>query len=413
MQLKTAAMEAGEEGMSMVVMGRYGVLYTKPRPKSAEQTRKVIDMRSDTVTQPTEEMRVAMFEAEVGDDVFEEDPTVKELEKKAAETLGKEAGLFVASGTMGNLTAILTHCSRRGDEVLAGDQSHVILYEQGGAAQLGGVFVRTVQNLPDGTLDLAELRAKLQPEGRVCGDPHKTTTRLVVVENTHNMAGGRVVRPEYMNTLAELIQGLGISIHVDGARLFNAATALNLPPAKLVEHAASVNICLSKGLSAPAGSVLVGSADFISQARRVRKSLGGGMRQAGVLAAPGIIALEKMPRRLEIDHNMAKFLARGLSSMSDLGVEVDVETVETNIVIFGLDRADVTPEDFVHQLGEEEEVNGYRVAVKMLSVHVASGGVKVRAVLNHHVTHHCVECALIRVREVLANRGGRKRKHDS
>ena len=406
-------LEDGEEGMSMVVMGRYGVLYSKPRPKSADRSPKVVDMRSDTVTRPTEEMRVAMFEAEVGDDVFEEDPTVQELERKAAAVLGKEAGLFVASGTMGNLVAIMTHCCRRGDEVLAGDQSHVVLYEQGGAAQLGGVFVRTIKNLPDGTLDLEELRGKLQPEAEVSRDPHKTITRLVVVENTHNVMGGRVVRPEYMDSLAELIQGLNIALHVDGARLFNAATALSLPPAKLVEHADSVSICLSKGLSAPAGSVIVGTADFISRARRIRKSLGGGMRQAGVLAAPGIIALDKMSQRLEIDHNMARFLARGLLSMSDLGVEVDVESVETNIVFFGLQRTDLTPQEFVAQLEEEGEANGERVVVRMLPVHVAAGGVKVRAVLNRHVTHHCVECALIRVRDVLANRGGRKRKHVS
>ncbi|CAI8002214.1 Probable low-specificity L-threonine aldolase 1 [Geodia barretti] len=403
----------GEEGMSMVVMGRYGVLYTKPRPKSAETSPRVIDMRSDTVTRPTEEMRVAMFEAEVGDDVFGEDPTVAELEKKAAELLGKEAGLFVASGTMGNLAAMMSHCWSRGEEVLAGDQSHVVLFEQGGAAQIGNFFLRTVRNLPDGTLDLEELRSKLQPEGKVAGDPHKTMTRLIVVENTHNMMGGRVIRPEYMDRLAELIRGLGIRIHVDGARLFNAATALGLPPAELVKHADSVTICLSKGLSAPAGSVLVGTAHFISRARRVRKSLGGGMRQVGVLAAPGIIALEKMSQRLEIDHNMAKFLGRGLVSMSDLGVDLDLEAVETNIVFFGLQRSDMTAEDFVARLEKEGVANGDRVIVKMLPARVASGEVKVRAVLNHHVTHQGVECALIRIREILANRGGRKRKQET
>lgn len=406
-------MENAEDGMSMVVMGRYGVLYTKPRPKSADQSPKVIDMRSDTVTRPTEEMRVAMFEAEVGDDVFGEDPTVAELEKKAAEVLGKEAGLFVPSGTMGNLAAMMSHCWTRGEDIIVGDQSHIALYEQGGAAQIGNVFLRTVKNLPDGTLDLDELRSKLQPADKFAGDPHKSLTRLVVVENTHNMMGGRVIRPEYMDRLVELLRGLGIKIHVDGARLFNAATALGLPPAKLVEHADSATICLSKGLSAPAGSVLVGTADFIAHARRVRKSLGGGMRQVGVLAAPGIIALEKMSQRLEIDHNMAKFLARGLLSMSDLGINVDLESVETNIVFFGLQRSDMTVEDFVAQLEEEGVANGDRVVVKMLPARVASGEVKVRAILTHHVTHQCVESALIRIREILANRGGRKRKHDS
>ena len=402
------SMENEEDGMSMVVMGRYGVLYTKPRPKPSSHTPEVIDFRSDTVTKPTEEMRIAMFEAEVGDDVFEEDPTVQQLETKTAEILGKEAGLFVPSGTMGNLIAMMTHCWRRGEEVLAGNQSHVVMYEQGGVAQIGNVFIRTVTNLPNGTLDLAELKGKLQPES--LHDPHKSITRLVIVENSHNLMGGRVVRPEYMDKLAELIQGQGIKLHVDGARLFNAATALGLPPAKLVEHADSVSVCLSKGLSAPVGSVLVGTSNFIAHARRVRKSLGGGMRQVGVLAAPGLIALEKMSQRLEIDHNMAQLLAKGLHSMSDLGVEVNPDEVETNIVYFGLERSDMSAGEFVSQLEAEGNANGETVVVRMLPVHMGSGEVKVRAVLNHHITHHCVECALIRIREVLGNRGGRKRK---
>lgn len=400
----SAEIENGADGLSMVVMGRYGVLYTKPRPKPSSLTPKVIDLRSDTVTKPTEEMRIAMFEAEVGDDVFEEDPTVQQLEAKAAEVLGKEAGLFVPSGTMGNLVAIMTHCWRRGEEVLAGDQSHIVQYEQGGVSQIGNVFLRTVTNLPNGTLDLEELRSKLQPES--VRDPHKSITRLVVVENSHNLMGGKAVRPEFMEALAELIHGQGISLHVDGARLFNSATALGLPPAKLVEQADSVSICLSKGLGAPVGSVLVGATDFIARARRVRKSLGGGMRQVGVLAAPGLIALEKQSQRLEIDHNMAQLLAKGLFSMSDLGVDIDPKMVETNIVIFSLQRSDMTASEFVSQLESEGSVEGEKVVVRMLPM----GEVKVRAVLNHHITHYCVECALIRVREVLGNRGGRKRK---
>lgn len=394
----------GEEELSMVVMGRYGVLYTKPRPKSSSLSTKVIDLRSDTVTKPTDEMRIAMFEAEVGDDVFEEDPTVQQLEGKAAAVLGKEAGLFVPSGTMGNLVAIMTHCWRRGEEVLAGDQSHIVQYEQGGVSQIGNVFLRTVRNLPNGTLDLEELKSKLQPES--IQDPHKSITRLVVIENSHNLMGGRVIHPEFMDRLADLIHGQGIKLHVDGARLFNAATALGLPASKLVEHADTVSICLSKGLGAPVGSVLVGTTDFIARARRVRKSLGGGMRQVGVLAAPGLIALEKLSQRLEIDHNMARLLAKGLFSMSDLGVDIDPETVETNIVIFSLQRTDMTASDFVSLMESEGTVEGERVVVRMLPM----GEVKVRVVLNHHITHHCVECAIIRIREVLGNRGGRKRK---
>ena len=394
----------GEDSLSKVVVGRYGVLYAKPRPKVSSV--KVIDLRSDTVTKPTEDMRVAMFEAEVGDDVLGDDPTVQELEGKAAEVLGKEAGLFVPSGTMGNLIAVMSHCGARGEEALAGDQSHIVLCEQGSAAQIGSVFVRTVVNLPDGTLDLADLKSKLQPES--LRDPHKSITRLVCVENSHNFMGGRAVCPEYMDSLAKLIRGQGIKLHVDGARLFNAATALGLPPSKLVEHADSVCICLSKGLGAPVGSVLVGATDFIAGARRIRKSLGGGMRQAGVIAAPGLIALEKMSQRLEIDHNMAQFLAKGLASMSDLGIRIDAKEVETNIVLFSLERSDMSPSEFVSRLEEEGTAKGERVVVRMLTM----GQDKVRAVLNHHVDHDAVECAIIRVREVLGNRGGRKRHLD-
>lgn len=393
----------GEEGMTKVVVGRYGVLYAKPRPKPSDLSPKVIDLRSDTVTKPTEEMRIAMFEAEVGDDVFEDDPTVQQLEKKAAEVLGKEAGLFVPSGTMANLIALMTHCWGRGEEALAGDLSHIVQYEQGGTSHVGHVFIRTVTTLPDGTLDLTDLQSKLQPED--IRDVHKSITKVVVIENTHNLMGGRVIGPEYMDKLAQLLSGRGIKLHIDGARLFNAATALNLPPSKLVEHAASVSICLSKGLGAPIGSVLVGATDFIGQARRVRKSLGGGMRQVGVIAAPGIIALEKMSQRLVIDHNMAQFLAKGLSAMADLGVDIDPKEVETNIVIFSLQRSDMTASEFVRHLEEEGKANGWRVVVRMLPM----GETKVRAVVNHHVDHDAVEYAIIRIRDVLGNRGGRKR----
>ena len=387
-----------EDGMSMVVMGRYGVLYTRPRPKPSNETPKVVDLRSDTVTKPTEEMRVAMFEAEVGDDVFEEDPTVQQLERKAAETLGKEAGLFVPSGTMGNLIAAMTHCWGRGEEMLLGDQSHIATYEQGGLAQIGHVHTETVKNLPDGTLDLDEIERKIKPD-----DVHKPITRLVVVENSHNLLGGRVIHPEYMDKLAQLISGRGIKLHVDGARLFNAATALGLPASKLVEHADSATFCLSKGLGAPVGSVLVGPTDFIMRARRVRKSLGGGMRQVGVLAAPGLIALEKMSQRLDIDHNMAQVLAKGLAAMADLGVVINPEAVETNIVIFGLQRSDMTTSEFVSSLEEEGDVNGEKVIIRMCTL----GKVKIRAVLNYHVDRNAVDLALIRTREVLGNRGGR------
>ena len=379
-----------EDSLSKVVVGKYGVLYAKPCQRSVGP--RVVDLRSDTVTKPTEEMRVAMFEAEVGDDVFGEDPTVALLESAAARTLGKEAALFVPSGTMGNLIAVMSHCWGRGEEVLLGDMSHMSLYEQGGIAQIANVHPRCVRTLPDGTLDLAELQSKIVPD-----DVHKTITRLVVVENTHNVAGGRPIRPEYMERLAHLISGKDIKFHVDGARLFNAATALGVPAAKLVEHADSVSVCLSKGLGAPAGSVLAGSADFIARGRRVRKSLGGGMRQVGVLAAPGLIALEKMSQRLQIDHNMAQILAKGLQSMAHLGINIDPETVQTNIVMFELVRADMSTGVFVKHLATEEGGEEEGVVVKMLPF----GATQVRAVLHHHVNREQVDTALAEVRRVL------------
>ena len=311
----------------------------------------VVDLRSDTVTTPTREMREAMMNAVVGDDVFGDDPTVNKLQSQAAHTLGMEAALFVASGTMGNLICVLTHCSARGDEVLLGDESHISHYEQGGVAQMGGVHPRTISTLPDGTLDLCELERRIQPN-----DPHHTVTKLVCIENTHNRKGGRVIPPSYMERLAETLRGTDIKIHVDGARLFNAATALKLPVADLLCHADSVSICLSKGLGSPVGSVIAGKKDFIRKALRLRKALGGGMRQVGVLAAPGLIALEKMSLRLQEDHDNAKVLANGIAELDGLGLKVNLESVQSNIVYFELHREDMTAFEFAEKLSDPESV---------------------------------------------------------
>jgi len=272
----------------------------------------VIDLRSDTVTQPTEAMRQAMANAPVGDDVYGEDPTVNRLQEMAAALLGKEAALFVPSGTMGNLAAVLAHCGR-GDEVILGDQSHTFLFEAGGISALGGVHSRQIPNQPDGSLDLDDIRRAVRPD-----DAHFPVTRLIALENTHNRCGGVVLTPDYMQSVAELARAHGLKVHLDGARLFNAAVALGVEPAALAAPVDSVTFCLSKGLCAPVGSVLCGSHDFIARAHRVRKQLGGGMRQAGVLAAAGIVALETMIPRLEEDHQRAKRLARGLSALPGL-----------------------------------------------------------------------------------------------
>ena len=285
---------------------------------------KVIDLRSDTVTQPTPAMRRAMAEAPVGDDVYGEDPTVNRLEAMAAELLGKEAALFVPSGTMGNLICLLVHCGR-GDEYIVGDSQHTYLYEAGGASAVGGIHPRVLPNQSDGTLALGEIEAAIRPE-----NVHFPRTKLIALENTHNRMGGRVLPPEYVRHVRALADRHNLRLHGDGARLWNAAVALGMEPAELAAPFDSLSVCLSKGLAAPVGSLVVGSRDFIAEARRARKLLGGGMRQAGVLAAAGIVALTEMIPRLAEDHDNARRLAEGLET---LGYEV-LHPVETNIVIF-------------------------------------------------------------------------------
>ncbi len=287
-----------------------------------------IDLRSDTVTHPTPAMREAMAKAEVGDDVFGDDPTVRRLEERAAERLGHAAGLFVASGTMGNLVALLAHCAR-GDEVIAGDQSHTIGHEQGGMAALGGIVPHAIPNQPDGTLRLEDIEAAIQPD-----DPHSARTRLICIENTHNAMGGVPLTAEYTRAVAMLAKRRGLSLHVDGARIFNAAVALGVPVSDLTRDADSVMFCLSKGLSAPIGSVVCGSKEFIHAARRARKVVGGGMRQVGVLAAAGLVALDTMVDRMLGDHANAKRLAEGLADTP--GFVVDPDRVRTNMVYFDL-----------------------------------------------------------------------------
>ncbi|WP_455385931.1 low-specificity L-threonine aldolase [Acidihalobacter prosperus] len=290
-----------------------------------------VDLRSDTVTRPTPAMREAMARAEVGDDVYGEDPTVNELERLAAERLGKEQALFVPSGTMGNLICVLAHCGR-GDEMILGADAHIFYYEQGGAAALGGVHPRTLANRPDGTLDLDEVEAAIRAD-----NPHYPVSRLLALENTHNRCGGQVLEPAYMDAAAELAHAHGMRLHVDGARIWNAAVALGVPVSRLLRGADSVSACLSKGLAAPVGSVVAGDGEFIRRARRLRKAVGGGMRQAGVVAAAGIVALNEMVERLAEDHANASLLAEGLAALD--GVSIDPAAVRTNLVYFDLDGA--------------------------------------------------------------------------
>ncbi len=287
-----------------------------------------IDFRSDTVTKPTPEMREAMAEAEVGDDVYRDDPTVNRLEELAASRLGKEAALFVPSGTMGNLIALLVHC-QRGDEVILGNTSHIYLNEAGGMSALGGIQACPVANQNDGTLALDDILASIRTQ-----DVHHPVTRLICLENTQNICGGVPLTAAYTAEVGELARQNNLALHIDGARIFNAAVAQNVSVKDLVAPAHSVMFCLSKGLASPIGSMLVGSHRFIARARHVRKMLGGGMRQVGVVAAAGIISLEKMTGRLADDHARARKLADGLRRIE--GILVDEGSPFSNMVYFNL-----------------------------------------------------------------------------
>ncbi len=289
---------------------------------------KPIDLRSDTVTQPTPAMREAMAKAPVGDDVYGEDPTINRLQEIAAEIMGKEAALFVPSGTMGNLASILAHCGR-GDEVLLGDKAHTVIYEAGGISALGGVHSRQLPNQADGTILLEDIRAAIRPN-----DIHQPPTRLIALENTHNRCGGVALSPAYGWAVRSIAEQYGLFLHLDGARIFNASVAQGVSAKELAQPFDSVTFCLSKGLCAPVGAVIVGSGSFINQVRRIRKQLGGGMRQAGILAAAGIVALETMIDRLADDHTKAKKLANELALIPSL--VLDPGTPYTNMVFLNI-----------------------------------------------------------------------------
>ena len=288
----------------------------------------IVDLRSDTVTQPTSNMRRAMAQADVGDDVYGEDPNVNRLQEMSAALFEKEAALFLASGTMGNLAAVLAHCGR-GDEVILGSKSHTFLFEAGGISALGGVHSCQLPNQADGTINVEDILSAIRPD-----DPHQPVSRLICLENTHNRCGGISLSAKYTAEIGQLAQQHNLRLHIDGARIFNAAVDQGVSAAELAAPADSITYCLSKGLSAPVGSVLCGSREFIEQAHRIRKQLGGGMRQAGILAAAGIVALETMTQRLEEDHQHAQLLAQGLSNIA--GLVLDPNTPQTNMVFLSL-----------------------------------------------------------------------------
>lgn len=309
----------------------------------------VIDLRSDTVTWPTPAMRQAMASAEVGDDVWGDDPTVIRLEELAAERVGMEAALFVPSGTMGNLIAALVHCNR-GDEVILGDKSHTYVWEAGGVSTLGSIAMRVLANQPDGTLLLTDIENAVRPD-----NPHFPCTRAIFLENTHNNCGGVVIPPEYFASVREIANRHRLAVHLDGARIFNASVALGCPVTVFSQYVDSLMFCLSKGLCAPVGSMLCGSSQFIYHARRARKALGGGMRQVGVLAAAGIVALEQMIDRLAEDHLHARMLAEGLAKLP--GIMIDLDKVQTNLVFFQLDSSlAIEPQELLSRLEKEYQI---------------------------------------------------------
>ncbi|MFC1927739.1 low-specificity L-threonine aldolase [Chloroflexota bacterium] len=349
---------------------------------------KVIDLRSDTITCPTAEMRKAMFEAEVGDDVYGEDPTVNRLEAMVAKMMGKEAAVFTTSGTQGNLVAVLTH-THHGDEIILGDQAHMLWYELGGAAALGGVVLRTVPNDSGGRLSLDDIDRTIRGK-----DIHYPETTLLCLENTHNRCGGAVLTPDYTAEVCNLAHRRGLKVHLDGARIFNAAVALGVPASALVQNVDSVAVCLSKGLSAPVGSLLCGRSGFIKRARKFRKMLGGGMRQAGVIASAGIVALETMVDRLAEDHANARRLAEGLAGIK--GITLAQNDIPTNIVMF-----DLSPESSVVEFMEGVDGAGVKIGFR-------DGG-PFRAVTNRMVSTSDVDEALARIRTVYEGlRGARE-----
>tara|TARA_Y100000758_G_C16047256_1_gene420294 strand:- start:407 stop:1459 length:1053 start_codon:yes stop_codon:yes gene_type:complete len=341
-----------------------------------------IDLRSDTVTKPSAEMRQAMADAEVGDDVYGEDPSINKLQQKAADLLGKEAGLLMASGTMSNLVAALTHC-KRGDEIIMGDQAHMFWNESAGASALAGAQLRLVPNDPQGRIDLDDLKNAIRPKGNV----HMPPTTLICLENTHNRCSGGVLTPDDTKRVADIAHDAGAKVHLDGARLFNASVSLEVPPAALVQDVDDVSFCLSKALSCPVGSILCGSNEFIEGAHKWRKMVGGGMRQAGVLAAAGLVALDNMVERLADDHSNAKRLAEGLANIE--GISVDPTSIQTNIVIFEVAESAGNANDVINELANEGVLVTY------------PGQQSLRMVTHRHISASDIDEALSRVAKVM------------
>lgn len=344
----------------------------------------MIDLRSDTVTKPTPQMRQAMANAEVGDDVYGEDPTVNLLQERAAEIFGKEAALFVPTGSMGNQIAVKLH-TKLGDEVIIEERGHIFNYEMGTPAVVSGVMIRPVRAKNDnGMLTWAEIESALHVNQPYYACP----TGLICLENTHNFGGGSVMSAEETSEICKNAHKLNLPVHLDGARIFNSAVAQKETVANLSKDCDSVQFCLSKGLGAPVGSILLGKKDFISEARVWRKRFGGGMRQAGILAAAGLVALEESPKRLHIDHENAKILAEGAANLR--GISIDAEKVQTNIVIFDISQTGKTSAEIVEELKKDE-------------IYAIPFGKSIRMVTHYDVSREDIETVVISLKKIIEN----------
>lgn len=353
-------------------------MYESMQPSSAGS----VDLRSDTVTLPSPAMREAIARAELGDDVYGEDPTINRLEALAAERVGKPAAVLVVSGTMGNLAALLAH-GQRGQRVILGDECHIYHYEAGGASALGGMAYHTLPTAADGSLPLDLLTAAAQSSS----DSHLAPPGVICLENTHNRRGGTVLPLDYMARAHAVAREHNLPLHLDGARVFNAAVALDVDVTAITRHVDTVQFCLSKGLAAPVGSIVAGPHEFIARVRRVRKMLGGGMRQAGIIAAAGIVALTEMVERLADDHANARRLAEGLAALP--GITIDLPTVQTDIVRFGLAETSLSVADFLAGMRERGVLMG------------GTGGRYIRAVTHYGIEPADIDRAVAAAREVL------------
>ncbi len=313
----------------------------------------MIDLRSDTVTLPSKEMKQFILDAPLGDDVYMEDPSINSLEEYVADLFGKENALFVPSGTMANLISVLTHCER-GEEVLLGDKSHIFFYEAGGISAFGGVHSHQLHNNDDGTISLNLIRKGIRDRSNI----HFPSTSLMCLENTHNLCYGATIDNHYINEVKNILNENQIKLHIDGARIFNASVSLQIPIKTLVKDADSVSCCLSKGLSSPAGSLVVGNNQFIHKARKLRKTLGGGMRQAGILAAAGMYAIQNMVERLEEDHFHAQLLSEKISLIEE--INIDIDKIHTNIIFFKLNKKNMNDETFLNKLYDKNVKIDYK-----------------------------------------------------